>query len=351
MNGLDLFSGIGGIGIALEPWVRTVAYCERDRYAQGVLLSRMRSGDIDQAPIWDDVTTLRADLLPRIDIIFGGFPCQDLSVAGAGKGLAGERSGLFFEIVRLARECRPRFLFLENVPAIRTRGGETVVKELAKIGYDCRWTTLSAAAVGAPHKRDRWFLLAHSQRERCGAGTDELGNGSERGASVSVSDSGKASRVVADSTSRGFKGVSDWDTESNHAFPQSSKVADSMCDGLSSSEVRQSIGKSNDRNQTWQNWSTIPERRSEIMGIEQSSEVADSSRAGCQELDTSPKSSGAGYRSGGFDSVGDSTRWATEPDVGRVAHGIPNRVDRIRCLGNSVVPLQVRQAFQKLAGI
>jgi len=75
MNGLDLFSGIGGIGIALEPWVRTVAYCERDRYAQGVLLSRMRSGDIDTAPIWDDVTTLRGDMLPRIDIIFGGFPC------------------------------------------------------------------------------------------------------------------------------------------------------------------------------------------------------------------------------------------------------------------------------------
>lgn len=304
MNGLDLFSGIGGIGIALEPWVRTVAYCERDRYAQGVLLSRMRSGDIDQAPIWDDVTTLRADLLPRIDIIFGGFPCQDLSVAGAGKGLAGERSGLFFEIVRLARECRPRFLFLENVPAIRTRGGETVVKELAKIGYDCRWTTLSAAAVGAPHKRDRWFLLAKS---RCKLQrTDEnLRSESKEPRLQNSPDICRTlpqPRDVADSTSRGFKGVSDWDTESNHAFPQSSKVADS-------------------------------------------------SRAGCQELDTAPKSSGAGYRSGGFDSVGDSTRWATEPDVGRVAHGIPNRVDRIRCLGNSVVPLQVRQAFQKLAGI
>lgn len=85
LHGLDLFSGIGGIGIALELWVRTVAYCERDRYAQGVLLSRMRSGEIDRAPIWDDVTTLRGDMLPRIDIVFGGFPCQDLSVAGRGK--------------------------------------------------------------------------------------------------------------------------------------------------------------------------------------------------------------------------------------------------------------------------
>ncbi|NCX93455.1 MAG: DNA cytosine methyltransferase [Gammaproteobacteria bacterium] len=126
MNGLDLFSGIGGIGLALEPWVRTVAYCEREPYAQGVLLSRMQSGDIDRAPIWDDVTTLRGDMLPRIDIISGGFPCQDISVAGLGKGLAGERSGLFFEIARLVRECQPRFVFLENVPAIRTRGGERV---------------------------------------------------------------------------------------------------------------------------------------------------------------------------------------------------------------------------------
>ena len=104
MNGLDLFSGIGGIGLALEQWVRTVAYCERERYAQAVLLSRMQSGEIDTAPIWDDVSTLKGHMLPRIDIIFGGFPCQDLSVAGFGKGLDGEHSGLFYEIVRLTKE-------------------------------------------------------------------------------------------------------------------------------------------------------------------------------------------------------------------------------------------------------
>lgn len=250
MNGLDLFSGIGGIGIALEPWVRTVAYCERDRYAQGVLLSRMRSGEIDTAPIWDDVTTLRADMLPRIDIIFGGFPCQDLSVAKQNReGLDGERSGLFFHIVRLARESRPAFVFLENVTAIRTVGAERVVKELAGIGYDCRWTTLSAASVGAPHRRDRWFLLAHPKRERCIEGADESGRGKKRRSSDQPSDSSKASRTVA--------GIS---TET--------------------------------RNQ-----------------------------------------------------------WSTESSVLRVAHGIPNRMDRIRCLGNSVVSLQVRTAFQKLAGV
>lgn len=112
LNGLDLFSGIGGLTIALEPWVRPIAYCENDRYAQSVLLSRMRSGEIATAPIWDDVRTLRGDLFrDGVDIISGGFPCQDISVAGTGKGLAGERSGLFFEIVRLARELRPKFIF------------------------------------------------------------------------------------------------------------------------------------------------------------------------------------------------------------------------------------------------
>jgi DNA (cytosine-5)-methyltransferase 1 len=137
LNGLDLFSGIGGLTIALAPWCRPVAYCENDRYAQGVLLSSMRSGKIGVAPIWDDVRTLGAKTVRNIDIIYGGFPCQDLSCAGTGAGLDGERSSLFFEIARLAGELRPRFVFLENVPAITTRGGTRVIAELAGLGFDC----------------------------------------------------------------------------------------------------------------------------------------------------------------------------------------------------------------------
>ena len=277
MNGLDLFSGIGGIGIALSPWVRTVAYCERDRYAQSVLLSRMQSGDIDRAPIWDDVTTLRGEMLSRLDIIFGGFPCQDISVAGLGKGLDGERSGLFFEIVRLIRECNPRFVFLENVPAIRTRGGERVVKELASLGYDCRWTTLSASAVGANHKRERWFLLAHTKLSRFGKRANEFGNGIERRTPDQFGDSSQASRVVADSLCKGLEGL--------HEQGESSR----------------SIQK---------------ERK--------------------------PKPCSDNYK---------RQWWAVEPNVGRVVNGLPDRAHRIKCLGNSVVPLQVRKAFKKLAGL
>lgn len=272
MNGLDLFSGIGGIGIALEPWMRTVAYCERDQYAQGVLLSRMRSGEIDRAPIWDDVTTLRGEMLPRIDIISGGFPCQDISVAGAGKGLEGDRSGLFFEIVRLIRECNPRFVFLENVPAIRTRGGERVVKELAALGYDCRWTTLSAAAVGAFHKRDRWFLLAHANGVR------------------QLSAQGQYDRI-----SNGCKNVAD-----------SSRTRLERIERIRYDEKQNRAGEAG----------------------------ADGATSKCSD-----------------DGICGKAYWSTEPSVGRVVNGIPNRVDRIRCLGNSVVPLQVREAFKKLIGL
>lgn len=168
--GLDLFSGIGGLTLALEPWVKPIAYCESDRWAQSLLLSRMRDGSLQVAPIWDDVKTLRREHIctPEIgiDIIYGGFPCQDISVAGAGKGLEGERSGLFFEIVRLTNEIRPPFVFLENVPAIRTRGLREVIRAFTDLRYDCRWTRISAAEVGAPHKRERWFLLAHARSFR-----------------------------------------------------------------------------------------------------------------------------------------------------------------------------------------
>lgn len=166
INGLDLFSGIGGLSIALEPWVRTVAYCENDRYSQSVLLRRMGNGSLPLAPIWDDVQTLSSELIGGpIDIVYGGFPCQDISVAGHGVGLGGKRSGLVSEIYRLIDGLLPRFVFLENVPAIRTRGADVVTGELARRGYDCRWETVSAQEVGASFIGIRWFLLAAANSE------------------------------------------------------------------------------------------------------------------------------------------------------------------------------------------
>jgi DNA (cytosine-5)-methyltransferase 1 len=167
--GLDLFSGIGGITKALEPWVRPIAYCENDRHATAVLLSNMARGNLPAAPIWDDVCTLKGAMLPcSIDIIYGGFPCQDISLAGRRAGLAGKRSGLYWQIFRLVEELNPAFVFLENVPSIKTLGGVAIVASLTRAGYNSRWLTLSAAEVGALHIRKRWWLLAHADSERRG---------------------------------------------------------------------------------------------------------------------------------------------------------------------------------------
>lgn len=166
INGLDLFSGIGGMSIALNEWVKPIAYCEIDPYCQGVLLSRQSSGSIEIAPIWDDILTLNAKNVGcGIDIIYGGFPCQDISTLGNGEGLEGKRSGLFFEIIRLAKEIKPKFLFIENVCAITRRGGPAIAKIITEMGYDCRWCIISAQGLMAPHRRERWFLLAHSNCE------------------------------------------------------------------------------------------------------------------------------------------------------------------------------------------
>src|ERR1700722_15681297 len=164
INGLDLFSGIGGLSIALNEWVRPIAYCEIDPYCQAVLLSRISNGLFPNAPIWDDIKTLSYDgrNWPGIDIIYGGFPCQDISIAGTKKGLDSDRSGLFFHITRLVNQIKPKFVFLENVSNVVKIGGNQIIKEFESLGMACRWACLSAQNCGALHKRDRWFLLAYS---------------------------------------------------------------------------------------------------------------------------------------------------------------------------------------------
>jgi len=174
VRALSLFTGYAGIDLALSEYVsEVVAYVEIEEYCQKIIAYRMADGSIKRAPILADVKNVEGKA-GDCDIIYGGFPCQDISVAGNGKGLVGERSGLFYEIIRLTKEIRPTFVFLENVPAIRTRGLEQVIKEFTEIGYDCRWTCLSAASVGAPHKRERWFLLAHTN---CHGNQCQIGKG------------------------------------------------------------------------------------------------------------------------------------------------------------------------------
>ena len=164
LTGISLFSGIGGIDLGLRlawPDYRTVCYVERDTYCQQVLQARIRDGYLDDAPIWDDVTTF--DGRPwsgRVDCIAGGVPCQDLSCAGKRAGLEGERSGLWWEFARIIGEVGPRLALLENVPGIR-RYLRPIVSELRRLGYAVPGKAVAAAAVlGAGHIRRRAFILA-----------------------------------------------------------------------------------------------------------------------------------------------------------------------------------------------
>lgn len=161
MDELALFAGGGGgiLGSHLLGW-RTRCAVELDPYARSILLARQRDGLLEPFPIWDDVKTF--DGRPwrgSIDVVSGGFPCQDISAAGRGRGITGSRSGLFFEMLRIIKEIRPRFIFAENSPNLRTRGLVTVIKELDGLGYECRWGVLGAWHVGAPHKRNRMWIV------------------------------------------------------------------------------------------------------------------------------------------------------------------------------------------------
>jgi len=257
LNGLDLFSGIGGNTLALREYINTIAYCEQDRHAQSVLLSRMGDQSIKAAPIWDDISTLTGKHFDTvIDIIVAGFPCQDISVAGKGAGiLDGKRSGLFFEIMRLAEEIKPAFIFLENVPAIRTRGMDRVLEELTKAGYDSRWCMLSAQEVGAPHKRERWFCLAYS---------------------------------ISDVSSQGLQR-----RRSSVRVPKEQPSADCICE--------------------FTPWTKF-------------------------KISANHEFISANGR-------------IVKPTMGRGIYGVPSRMDRIKRLGNAVVPMQAEKAFEYLMGI
>lgn len=300
MNGLDLFSGIGGISLALRPWVRTVAYCEVDRYCQGVLLSRMQSGQLSCAPVWDDVRTLRSVLLPRIDIITGGFPCQDLSVAGRGAGLAGERSGLVFELLRLVSECRPRFIFLENVPALAVRGLDRLLLELHALGFDARWTIVSAAEMGAPHLRERIWVLAHARSERVRVESNRITQ--RESSAISFNNGAKEPLANADSPRKSqctesWNRAGHWTFNGGKALVNAESVGSVEGGLLGGQETQQPLSQFRSEHGSRDLW------------------------------------------------------WTTEPNVGRVVDGLPARVDRIRGLGNAVVPQAAREAFIRLMGL
>jgi len=260
MNVGSLFSGIGGFDLGLErAGFRTSWFCETDAFCQHVLAEHWPG-----VPIYPDVSALVGADVEPVDVLCGGFPCQDLSVAGKGAGLTGARSGLWSEYARLIGELRPRYVVVENVSALLARGFGTVLGDLAALGYDAEWDCIPASAVGAPHRRDRVWLVAYP---------DDAGRG-ERWRPVAVppqlAAAERGGEDVADADRAGFQLVSEG--EAGSGFGGAGRAADSTARG-----------------------SDLP-----------------------------------GWPA--------SEWWAVEPDVGRVAHGIPARVDRLRSLGNALVP-------------
>lgn len=160
MNVFDIFSGIGGFSVGLEAAsMQTVAFCEINPFCQKILTRHWPS-----VPIFSDITTIhKEDLkaLPTIDVIAGGFPCQDISVAGKQKGITAKRSGLWKEFVRLINEIRPKYAIIENVANLRGKGLIRVLQDLWEIGYNAEWHCIPASAFGAPHRRDRIWIIAH----------------------------------------------------------------------------------------------------------------------------------------------------------------------------------------------
>jgi DNA (cytosine-5)-methyltransferase 1 len=248
---LDLFSGIGGFSLGLERTggFETVAFCEIEPFCRRVLAKHWPN--VRQ---YEDVRTLTADTLARdgiaVDVICGGFPCQDISLAGKGAGIEGERSGLWSEYARLVGELRPQFVIVENVAALLGRGLDRVLGDLAALGFDAEWHCIPAIYVGAPHRRDRLWLVANARSEQHESDCPSIG------------------RAPASKLSH-----SDADNRNRNGWP---------------GHVQMGWG-----------WSA--------------SQIAS-------------------------DSFADRNEWTSEPSLGRVAYGIPDRLERLAALGNAVVP-------------
>jgi DNA (cytosine-5)-methyltransferase 1 len=317
MKVLDLFSGIGGFSLGLErAGMTTVAFCEIEPFCRQVLAKHWPG-----IPIYDDVRALtggrlRADgVVP--DLICGGFPCQDISVAGRGAGLAGDRSGLWFEYLRVIEETRPRWVVIENVPALRTRGLDVVLGGLAALGYDAEWHCIPASAIGAPHRRDRVWLVAHSDRGQCKRQVIEIcaGRNAPSGCCEAVANAN-----------------SPWQHEQAHGGIESGLGA--AIGGRDVADALRAEPPHRHAEPLWAGPAPVDVERCCGGG-----RGADMANAGIEGLSAPERQAVLG--TGRWDegrAASECGWWSVEPDVGRVAHGVPRRVDRLRALGNAVVP-------------
>ncbi len=280
----SLFSGIGGLDLGLERAGMEIKWqIEKDEFCCKVLERRWPN-----ARRYGDIRAVDPHELDRVDLVCGGFPCQPWSVAGRGDGESDDRN-MWPETIRIIRGVGPRLVILENVPGILNhRYFGTILGDLAESGFDAEWDCIPAAAVGAPHLRYRLFIVAW---DSTGSPTNVFSPSSAPRSTV-----GK-SGVVADPNSIGF------DANGRHASPVSR--CDEPQDRVSRTDGALADPESSRRSMGWrESRDETPHTRSECPG----------------------------------EGVGELDWWAVEPDVGRVAYGVPARVDRLKGLGNAVVP-------------
>jgi DNA (cytosine-5)-methyltransferase 1 len=343
-NGLGLFEGISGITLGLERsgLVNPVCFVEREKYCQEVLGLRY-----PEVPIWDDVTTFDGKPWKGIvDFISGGFPCQDISVAGKGAGITGSRSGLWSEYKRIISEIRPLFALIENVPMLLVRGFGTVLADLCEIRYSAEWFILSAADMGAPHLRKRIFILAYSQQPRTGSKNRAVSNRGRPACKKREKSIRQKNRKISPSGSESTG--SDVGYPEHYGSPETNgRTAEAESPGQAGEKTeRESEGTGG-----------ISKHVADTKGITEraglcQSEPGEIGRG--RSADSSSKGDVSDTTEQGLEgtaSEGELCRgrkglfaercaewWSVEPNVGRVADGIPSRVDRLKCLGNAVVP-------------
>jgi len=314
LNSFHLFAGAGG-GILGDLLLghRTIGAVEIESYPRKVLLARQLDGSLPRFPIWDDVKTFRADnpdtagYIERLRegrenlVICGGFPCQDISSAGRGAGITGERSGLWTEMARIISEVQPKYAFVENSPMLTSRGLGVVLGDLAAMGYDARWGVFSAAEVGAPHIRERIFILANSKKDNARQPFEQ---------------------------SRDKRKWENCQEVQGRFWHQSS----GLCEDVPNPAIINAGGLPIGTEPAFSTSSSVCENgNATIKGFQDGAEI---------EMG----------EPGPFEKLERSNWWTVEPNVGRVANGVASRVDRLKAIGNGQVPQVVKLAWETLIG-
>ena len=326
MRHLDLFSGIGGFALGLEATqqIKTVAFCEIDKYCTKVL-----NKNWPEVPVYNDIKELthdklKADGIDNIDIITGGYPCQPFSVAGNKKGVEDPRH-LWPEYFRLIKECRPTWVIGENVAGHIKLGLDAVQEDLESEGYSLRTFSISASSIGAPHQRERVWTVAYSERNGLLAtekreSIEETIRQQPQGENNTFNIEGTGSIPVSTSDvvySNSFRSL-----QHTEATEETSRRG-TETSFVSTSDVEDA------RRRSWREQFT---RNKESVGRGTSEKTERSTNSNT----TTGSSEGTTTMANGNENK--NNWWHTEPNVGRVADGVSDRTHRLKSLGNAVVP-------------